>query len=96
MNVLLKILSRKYTTYRVKELIQDDIKSLRKINTLINRFEKTGKNSYIDEIKNVLLSYKNLIEYDKELIDGMIKYIIEEKNTKTFILLVNNLKLMVT
>lgn len=49
------------TTIRVEE----DLKLVKKMNTLFNKLEKTGKDQYVHEIVNILIILNNSIHIDR-------------------------------
>jgi len=59
-----------YTTYMTTPLLEIDIKTIRKINNIFCKYDRSGKEFYIMEITNILKGICNSvdIEYAEEFI----------------------------
>jgi hypothetical protein len=93
-----------YKVQRVTAMIGDDIKLIKKLNTSLQKLEKTNKDQYILESINTLRALTNIFNTNKlyliicELIDfkyhATIAFLLEHLNTTETIKLVKKLQIL--
>lgn len=76
-----------YRVFRTTTLVEDDIKSLKKINNLITKFSNTGNDKYQFEIINIMRMIANLVNFTTDFVGFVKEKIIENDNQPIFELL---------
>lgn len=81
---LRKEIFKHYKVFRTSSMVDEDMKSMRKINNLITKFTNTGKERYQYEAINILKTVTNLVKFDVEFITLMKTKMIDKDNHPTF------------
>lgn len=68
-------------------MVEDDIKSLKKINNLITKFSNTGNDKYQFEAINIMKMSANLVNFSKDFTVFVRNKMIDEDNYPIFDLL---------
>ena len=76
-----------YRVFRTTSMVEDDIKSLRKINNLITKFSNTGLDKYQFEVINIMKMASNLVNFTREFIMFVREKMIDKDNHIIFNLL---------
>lgn len=84
MKEIKKELLKGYYVFRTTKLINEDIKLLKKMNNLMQKYTNTNKDKYRLETINILKITSNVVTFSKELIDIIKKKLIEEKHREIF------------
>lgn len=77
-------LFKHYKVFRTTDLIEDDIKSIKKINNLITKFKNTEKDKYKLEIINILKMIQNMVSFEGNFLDIIKAEIIEDDKHEDF------------
>lgn len=75
---------RHYKVFRTTSMVDEDMKSMRKINNLIKKFTNTGKDKYQYEAINILKMISNLVNFGDDFILLMKTKMIDEDNHPIF------------
>lgn len=81
---LKKELLKFYKVYRTTGMVEDDIKSIKKINNLMYKYNNTQKDRYRLEAINILKTTANLVNFDDEFVDIIKKRIILPEHLEQF------------
>ena len=81
---LKKELLKHYKVYRTVGMVDHDIKSIKKINNLMYKFNNTQKNRYRLEAINILKTTANLVNFDDDFIKILKKRIILTEHLEQF------------
>ncbi len=83
-----------YRIFRVTNLLDEDLKGLKKINNLINKFRQTSKDNYFDEAINLLKIANNIFVIDKKFIKAIKERFIDNDNYTIFNRIVKQSKVL--
>jgi len=77
-------LFKRYRYFRTTDLIDEDLKGIKKINNLITKYQGTGKPIYFAEAINLLKVSSNLFTADRSFIKLIRDSYIDQANRKIF------------
>lgn len=75
---------RYYKVFRTTDLVEKDIKMLRKLNNLIDKYTNTGNDRYQFEAQNILKTASNYMNFDDSLLDIIKDKMIQDENHPIF------------
>ncbi len=73
-----------YKVYRSTDMLDEDIKGIKKINNLISKYNNTGREHYFLESINLLKIANNVFKIDKRFIKFVKDSFIESTNVRIF------------
>jgi hypothetical protein len=73
-----------YKVFRTTNLMAHDIKDIKRINTKINKYKRTGKERYLYEIKNLFIVMNNLFNANEKFITFVGTHFLDDFNTEMF------------
>jgi septin family protein len=81
-----QLLAQYYMRYTTSSMLEQDVKTLKKINTCLNKYFRTLRPSYMEEAKNLLSSVGNSV--DIQSCEDVILSYIDEQYTEVVRLLI--------
>ncbi len=85
------ILFMRARSFKTTSSLDEDIKLIKKINTLLSKWKRTDDERYHKEINNSLLILNNIFALDQIIRDHIAQLFIVEDNRTNFITLFNRL-----
>jgi hypothetical protein len=74
-------LAHSYYVYNITSMLEQDVKFIKKINTVLHKYERSMKEQYPLEVKNILITLQNSIDIKKAKFE--ILYYIEDDFKET-------------
>lgn len=83
-------MSKRYITFRSDKQIKEDLKELKKVNNILNKFRRTGREFYYDEVINIIKTTNNVLTFDEILLNLFMDFYLDDDNNDLLVEIYNH------